>query len=94
VPASLIFSIADIFRDPQYRARGNIRMTKSRVGEIAVPGVVPRLSETPEEIRWLGEGLGAQNEDIYRGLLELSSVEIDDLRIAGGGVVRLVIMGW
>src|SRR3954469_15242322 len=54
VPASLIFSIADIFDDPQYRARGNIKMTDSRVGTIAVPDVVPRLSETPGQIRWLG----------------------------------------
>jgi crotonobetainyl-CoA:carnitine CoA-transferase CaiB-like acyl-CoA transferase len=85
VPASLIYSIADIFEDPQYRARGNIQMTNSRAGAIAVPGVVPRLSETPGEIRWLGAELGAQNDDIYRGLLELSSAEIEDLR--GSGVI-------
>jgi crotonobetainyl-CoA:carnitine CoA-transferase CaiB-like acyl-CoA transferase len=58
-------------------------MTDSRAGEIAVPGVVPRLSETPGEIRWLGAGLGAQNEEIYKGLLELSGAEIEDLRISG-----------
>jgi crotonobetainyl-CoA:carnitine CoA-transferase CaiB-like acyl-CoA transferase len=83
VPASLIYSIADIFRDPQYRARGNIQLTDSRAGEIAVPNVVPRLSGTPGEIRWLGAGLGSQNEDIYQGLLELSSAEIEDLRTSG-----------
>jgi len=83
VPASLIFSIADIFEDPQYRARGNIQMTDSRAGAIAVPGVVPRLSDTPGEIRWLGAGLGAQNDDVYRGLLELSSAEIEELRTSG-----------
>jgi crotonobetainyl-CoA:carnitine CoA-transferase CaiB-like acyl-CoA transferase len=83
VPASLIYSIADIFEDPQYRARGNIEMTDSRAGEIAVPNVVPRLSETPGKIRWLGEGLGAQNEEILEGLLELSKTEIDQLRAAG-----------
>jgi crotonobetainyl-CoA:carnitine CoA-transferase CaiB-like acyl-CoA transferase len=83
VPASLIYSIADIFEDPQYRARGNIRMTDSRIGEIAIPDVVPRLSGTPGEIRWLGEGLGAQNEEIFKGLLELSHAEIDDLRTSG-----------
>jgi crotonobetainyl-CoA:carnitine CoA-transferase CaiB-like acyl-CoA transferase len=44
---------------------------------------LPRLSETPGEIRWLGAGLGAQNEDIYKVLLELSSAEIEDLRISG-----------
>lgn len=83
VPASLIVGIADIFEDPQYRAQGNIQMTASRAGEITVPGVVPRLSETPGEIRRLGAGLGAQNEDVYKGLLELSSAEIEDLRISG-----------
>ena len=83
VPASLIFSIADIFEDPQYRARGNIKLTDSRAGEIAVPAVVPRLSGTPGEIRWLGEGVGAQNEEIFKELLELSGAEIDDLRAAG-----------
>jgi crotonobetainyl-CoA:carnitine CoA-transferase CaiB-like acyl-CoA transferase len=58
-------------------------MTNSRVGTIAVPDVVPRLSETPGQIRWLGEGLGAHNDEIYKGLLELTSAEIDDLRISG-----------
>jgi crotonobetainyl-CoA:carnitine CoA-transferase CaiB-like acyl-CoA transferase len=83
VPASLIYSIADIFEDPQYRARGNIRMTESRVGELAVPEVVPRLSETPGEIRWLGEGLGAQNTEIFGELLGLDSDDIGALREQG-----------
>ena len=65
-PASLIYSIADIFEDPQYRARGNIRTTESRIGDLAVPEVVPRLSATPGEIRWLGEGMGAQNTEVFR----------------------------
>jgi crotonobetainyl-CoA:carnitine CoA-transferase CaiB-like acyl-CoA transferase len=83
VPASLIYSIADIFEDPQYRARGNIKMTDSRAGALAVPDVVPRLSQTPGEIRWLGEGLGSANDDIYRGLLGLRDDEITQMRDAG-----------
>jgi crotonobetainyl-CoA:carnitine CoA-transferase CaiB-like acyl-CoA transferase len=83
VPASLIFSIADIFEDPQYRARENIKMTESRIGSLAVPGVVPRLSATPGEIRWLGEGLGAQNQAIFEGLLGLDGQEIEALREQG-----------
>jgi crotonobetainyl-CoA:carnitine CoA-transferase CaiB-like acyl-CoA transferase len=83
VPASLIFSVADIFDDPQYRARGNIRMTDSRIGELAVPDVVPRLSATPGEIRWLGEGLGAQNQAIFHELLGLDGEEIETLREQG-----------
>jgi len=83
VPASLIYSIADIFEDPQYRARGNIKMTESRAGELAVPDVVPRLSATPGEIRWLGEGLGAQNEEIFRDLLGLKDSELRQMRDDG-----------
>ena len=83
MPASLIYSIADIFEDPQYRARGNIKMTDSRAGKIAVPAVVPRLSETPGEIRWLGEGVGAHNTEIFRELLGLDKDDIGALREQG-----------
>jgi crotonobetainyl-CoA:carnitine CoA-transferase CaiB-like acyl-CoA transferase len=76
-PASLVYSIADIFEDPQYRARGNIRMEDSRIGKLAVAAVVPRLSATPGEIRWLGDGLGAHNDEIFQGLLGL---DVDDVR--------------
>jgi crotonobetainyl-CoA:carnitine CoA-transferase CaiB-like acyl-CoA transferase len=48
-----------------------------------VPGVVPRLSATPGEIRWLGEGLGAQNQAIFAGLLGLDGQEIEALRERG-----------
>jgi len=83
VPASLVYSIADIFEDPQYRARSNIKMMDSRAGEIAVPNVVPRLSGTPGEIRWLGEGVGAQNDNVLEGLLGLTKEEVRKLRIEG-----------
>ena len=83
VPSSLIYSIADIFEDAQYRARGNIQMKESRAGAIAVPDVVPRLSSTPGEIRWLGEGIGAQNEEIFRDLLGLEESELKQMRADG-----------
>jgi crotonobetainyl-CoA:carnitine CoA-transferase CaiB-like acyl-CoA transferase len=83
VPASLIYSIADIFDDPQYRARGNIKMAESRIGALAVPDVVPRLSATPGEIHWLGEGIGAQNDEIFRDLLGLDENELRQMRDDG-----------
>ncbi|MSQ50122.1 MAG: CoA transferase, partial [Betaproteobacteria bacterium] len=82
-PASLIYSIADIFADPQYQARENIRTLDSRIGQVAVPGIVPKLSATPGEIKWLGEGLGAHNEEILCGLLGLASEELERLRTQG-----------
>jgi crotonobetainyl-CoA:carnitine CoA-transferase CaiB-like acyl-CoA transferase len=83
VPASLIYSIADIFEDPQYRARGNIRMVDTRIGELAVPEVVPRLSETPGEIRWAGEGLGGHNAEVFKTIFGLNDEEIGDLKEQG-----------
>jgi crotonobetainyl-CoA:carnitine CoA-transferase CaiB-like acyl-CoA transferase len=80
VPASLIYSIADIFADAQYRARGNIRTMASRIGELAVPDVVPRLSETPGTVQWLGAALGAHNAEVYGELLHLSAGELEQLR--------------
>jgi len=57
--------------------------TKSRIGALAVPDVVPRLSATPGEIRWLGEGIGAQNDEIFRDLLGLSDGDIRQMRDDG-----------
>jgi crotonobetainyl-CoA:carnitine CoA-transferase CaiB-like acyl-CoA transferase len=58
-------------------------MTDSRIGELAVPDAVPRLSATPGEIRWLGEGLGAQNQAVFHELLGLDGEEIETLRKRG-----------
>jgi len=58
-------------------------MTDSRIGPLAVPDVVPRLSETPGEIRWLGEGVGAQNTEIFSELLGLNGDDIGALREQG-----------
>jgi crotonobetainyl-CoA:carnitine CoA-transferase CaiB-like acyl-CoA transferase len=84
-PANLIYSIADIFEDPQYRARENIKIADSRIGELAVPDVVPRLSGTPGKIEWLGAGLGEHNGPVFRELLGMHDAEIVALR--EGGVI-------
>ena len=46
VPATRIYTIADIFRDPHYAARGSIVAAPDRdLGAVAMAGVVPRLSD-------------------------------------------------
>ena len=74
---------AMLLADPHYQARENIRHVASRIGEVAVPGVVPKLSATPGEIRWLGEALGAHNEEVRWGLLGAGSDEFATLRAQG-----------
>jgi succinyl-CoA:(S)-malate CoA-transferase subunit B len=84
VPCGPVYAIDEIFDDPQYAARGNIlRMMDPRVGELAVPNLVPRLSETPGEVKWLGAPLGAHNDEIYRAWLGLDEAEMERLRAAG-----------
>jgi len=84
VPCGPVYAIDEIFTDPQYASRGNIlRMRDSRAGELAVPNLVPRLSDTPGRVNWLGTQLGSHNEEIYQGLLGLTAAELSRLRDAG-----------
>jgi crotonobetainyl-CoA:carnitine CoA-transferase CaiB-like acyl-CoA transferase len=83
VPAGLLNSIADIFDNAQYRARGNIAMHSSRIGELAVPAVVPRLSATPGSIKWLGAALGEHTDSVLQDVLGMSDEAIQSLRKEG-----------
>ncbi len=81
VPCGPIMSIAEIFADPQYQARGNMQtVTDPRVGEIVLPTGMPRLSDTPPLLRHAGRALGADTEEVLRKLLGLSAAELDGLR--------------
>jgi succinyl-CoA:(S)-malate CoA-transferase subunit B len=84
VPCGPVYGIDEIFEDPQYKERENIVILDDpRAGEIAVPNVVPRLSDTPGGIDWLGCALGAHNNEIFGELLGLSEQRIADLSEKG-----------
>ena len=84
VPCGPVYAIDEIFEDPQYAARDNIlMMTDERIGEIAIPNLVPRLSDTPGRVNWLGPALGQHNEEVYKDSLGLSADEISRLQAAG-----------
>lgn len=65
VPSSKIYSVADIVTDPHYLARDMILET-SLPGDIKVkmPGITPKLSETPGGVRWPGPMLGEHTESV------------------------------
>lgn len=69
VPVSKIYSVADMFRDPQYAARRMIERALLPDGTpLAIPGVVPKLSATPGATRWLGPKLGEHTDEVLRAL--------------------------
>lgn len=65
VPVGPIYSAADIARDPQYLARDMILDTTSADGSpLKVPGIVPKLSATPGQLRRLAPTLGQHTAEV------------------------------
>lgn len=83
VPASKIYSIADIVQDPQFQARQMLEEHPfGEAGSLKVPGVVPKLSDTPGQTRWLGPALGEHTAEVLASL-GYGAEEIERLRADG-----------
>jgi crotonobetainyl-CoA:carnitine CoA-transferase CaiB-like acyl-CoA transferase len=79
-----VYSIADIFKDPQYAARETITTIQHPVlGPLKMPNVIPRLSETPGSIEHAGLDLGSANEQVYESELGLSKERLAELKSKG-----------
>ena len=82
--ASPVYDIQQIAADLQYGARGTlVRVADDDLGEVVLPDVQPRLSETPGRIRHPGLDLGAANRDVYGQELGLDESELARLRAEG-----------
>jgi formyl-CoA transferase len=72
VPSGRVYTAVDIAEDPHYKARDMIQRHTLPDGEpIDLPGIVPKMSETPGQTQWVGPQLGAHTEEV------LASVGID-----------------
>jgi formyl-CoA transferase len=80
-----IYTVAEIFRDPQYAAREMlVEHVDPEFGPYIGPGVVPKFSDTPGAVRWSGTWEhGSHNEEVYGGLLGLSDADLGRLREDG-----------
>lgn len=83
VPAGRIYSVADIVEDPHYAAREMILQTELP-GDVTVkmPGIAPKLSDTPGAVKWPGPTLGQHTDEVLAGL-GLQAGDIAQLRRSG-----------
>ena len=84
VPAGPIYDASDIVKDPHFRDRAmieghEVNIVPDECNIVRFPGIVPKLSETPGETRWLGPELGEHNEEIYGQLLGFTPERLECL---------------
>ena len=83
VPATRIFTMADIFRDPHYQARNAIvELPDDEIGAVAMAAPVPRLSSTPGRIRHAGRRVGQDTREVLGAVAGLSADALDQLEAA------------
>lgn len=83
VPASRIYSAEDMFSDPQYLAREMFLHARLPDGKpFKMPGIVPKLSQTPGSAEWVGPSLGEHTDQVLASL-GYDPAAIASLRQAG-----------
>jgi crotonobetainyl-CoA:carnitine CoA-transferase CaiB-like acyl-CoA transferase len=78
--AECVYEIDDILSDPHVAARANIANFSGE--DCRVVNVVPKLSVTPGQLRWLGRDIGHDSVQILRSL-QFSENEIAELLDSG-----------
>ena len=84
VPCGPINAMDKVVSHPQVQAREMItRVAHDITGEVAVPGVPIKLSETPGDVDAPAPSLGEHTTEILTGLLKMRPDEVEQLRRDG-----------
>jgi crotonobetainyl-CoA:carnitine CoA-transferase CaiB-like acyl-CoA transferase len=84
VPAGPLNDARGIINDSHFRERGAvIDVPSDEYGTLSMQGVVPRLSDTPGAVRWVGPRLGQHTDEVLAERLGLSPERIDELKSKG-----------
>lgn len=84
VPVGKSFTAADIYHDEHYRARQMLEEYQLPHGgpKVTIPGIVPKLTGTPGQTRWLGPELGKHTTEVL-GSLGISIEAMKALKAKG-----------
>jgi crotonobetainyl-CoA:carnitine CoA-transferase CaiB-like acyl-CoA transferase len=84
VAAAPVYDAPALLADEHLRARGSFTdVADPDFGRVTVHAPAVQLSETPGRVAHLGRALGADNDDVYGGLLGLDPDKLAGLRAAG-----------
>jgi len=84
IPAGPVNTITEAFNDPQISAREMfIDLNQPDIGNIPLPGIVIKLSETPGSIETPAPSIGQHNREIYGDLLGFSEADIEKMKTEG-----------
>jgi crotonobetainyl-CoA:carnitine CoA-transferase CaiB-like acyl-CoA transferase len=83
VPSGPIYSVADMFEDEHFKARGLFETVETNGKPLVIPAMIPKLSDTPGETLWPGPELGAHNDEILGTMLGMDDEQIAALKKSG-----------
>jgi formyl-CoA transferase len=84
VPVGPLYRAAEMLEDEHFAAReAVVTLDHPELGEFPMQNVVPRLSETPGRLRWVGPHLGEHTDEVLRELLGLHASRLEALRASG-----------
>jgi len=84
VPCAPVNTMAEVAADPQLFERDSlVRRAYAGVGDVLMPGVVPKFSGTPGAVGHAGPAIGEHTEEVLTELLGMTPGDIDDLSQRG-----------
>ena len=84
IPAGKIYRAPDMLEDEHFAAReALVKVPHPRFPNLWMQNVVPKLSDTPGEVKWPGPEVGQHNEEVYGELLGYDSARLAELKEEG-----------
>ncbi|HEB26701.1 MAG TPA: CoA transferase [Porticoccus sp.] len=83
VPAGPIYNAEDMLADPHFNERGLFEQVEINGEPLKIPGMIPKLSDTPGSTQWPGPEVGSHNAEVLGDLLGLDQDAQQQLRDDG-----------
>jgi crotonobetainyl-CoA:carnitine CoA-transferase CaiB-like acyl-CoA transferase len=83
VPAGPIYNAEDMLADPHFNDRGLFEQVEINGEPLKIPGMIPKLSDTPGDTQWPGPEVGSHNAEVLGELLGLDQAAQQQLKDDG-----------